>query len=76
MSECKHYADLYGRCVDCGKTGEQRAQEPRSIAEVIGTVSTDLALGHLTGGPPQRSEPDERESDTPSTMVASIAARM
>lgn len=24
---CKHYADLYGRCVDCGKTWEQRKTE-------------------------------------------------
>lgn len=23
--ECKHYADLYGRCMDCGKTWEQRS---------------------------------------------------
>ena len=27
MSECTHYADLYGRCIDCGKTWEQRAAE-------------------------------------------------
>lgn len=27
MSACKHYADLYGRCIECGKTWEQRAQE-------------------------------------------------
>ena len=24
---CTHYADLYGRCIDCGKTWEQRATE-------------------------------------------------
>lgn len=58
MSACKHYADLYGRCVDCGKTWAERGveSEPRSISEVIGTVPTADVLGHLVDGPPPRPE--------------------
>ncbi len=30
MSKCEHYADLYGRCMDCGMTWAQRAAEAES----------------------------------------------
>lgn len=33
-ANCQHYADLYGRCVDCGKTWKQR-EEPRSGNETV-----------------------------------------
>ncbi len=26
-TECAHYEDRYGRCIDCGKTWEQRKAE-------------------------------------------------
>lgn len=27
MKKCTHYADLYGRCIDCGKSWAERAAE-------------------------------------------------
>lgn len=27
-ARCEHYADLYGRCVDCGMTWKQRRAHP------------------------------------------------
>lgn len=63
MPDCKHYADLYGRCMDCGKTWAERnvKNEPRSISEVIGTIPTEEVLGHLAEGPPTRAHSSDQD---------------
>ncbi len=40
--ECKHYADLYGRCMDCGMTWAERA--PRSAEGALSLVHRARAL--------------------------------